>query len=549
MGAVTIDMPRDVRFILDKLNTFESTAYIVGGCVRDSIMGKTPHDWDICTSVMPSEVKYIFKDFKTIDTGIQHGTVSVLINNNIYEITTYRIDGDYEDFRHPTEVTFTDDIVNDLSRRDFTINAIAYNERHGIVDPFNGVSDIKNKIIRCVGNPNDRFNEDALRIFRAVRFAMTLGFKIQDETDAAMYNNRHLLKNIAMERINSELCKAIAGINTIDITLLRLLQVVMPKYFTEDVIYKMEFALSRIPTSGFVTLAFMCKVIADNDNSKIIHLVDMLKEMKFSKHDSMDIYYIYYWCEKCLDQILESIGKNCSTHPEVYLKYILRDCDETIAEKVMDLMLVCINANRFYAMRIDDFYSAMKMSFDKAKEDCHKLSMLKINGDDLLGIGVRDRDIGVILNSALECVITETMANDHDELMAYAMRYKKRKDKIDEITADFKVGDVVQTIHGFDRGLVAEVDEDGYPTRILSAVGYDVNTHDYTDTECQYGGGGSPWIKTGEHMKRSEWIKKYSHHDGWERYCEDRRNQINCEFEFGWDQSDIDLLKAQQNKY
>ena len=180
----SFDLPEHVNFIIQTLNAHGYEGYAVGGCVRDTMLGRTPQDWDITTSAKPEEVKALFAH--TIDTGIQHGTVTVMLDHVGYEITTYRIDGEYEDARHPKEVTFTSNLIEDLKRRDFTINAMAYNEEQGLVDAFDGVGDLKKGIIRCVGNPQERFTEDALRMLRAVRFAAQLGFAIENETKAAV---------------------------------------------------------------------------------------------------------------------------------------------------------------------------------------------------------------------------------------------------------------------------------------------------------------------------------------------------------------------------
>mgnify|MGYP002747897424 FL=1 len=171
-----INIPGSVKLIIDVLENNGYEAFAVGGCVRDTILDREPQDWDITTSALPEQVKELFN--RTLDTGIQHGTVTVMIKHVGYEVTTYRIDGEYNDSRHPESVEFTSNLIEDLKRRDFTINAMAYNEREGLVDAFDGINDINNKIIRCVGEPEERFGEDALRILRAVRFSAQLGFDI-----------------------------------------------------------------------------------------------------------------------------------------------------------------------------------------------------------------------------------------------------------------------------------------------------------------------------------------------------------------------------------
>ncbi len=202
-----IEMPKDVASIISRLQHAGHEAFVVGGCVRDTLLGREPEDWDITTSAKPEEVKIIF--IKTIDTGIKHGTVTVLVNGNGYEVTTYRIDGDYADGRHPDNVKFTRSLREDLKRRDFTINAIAYNDDKGIRDDFDGIPDLQRHIIRAVGDPFERFSEDALRMMRAIRFSAQLGFNIDINTYQAIKVMADGIKNVSMERIQAELAKTI----------------------------------------------------------------------------------------------------------------------------------------------------------------------------------------------------------------------------------------------------------------------------------------------------------------------------------------------------
>lgn len=206
-----IELPEKVSRIIECLQSHGYEAYAVGGCVRDSILGREPQDWDITTSARPQQVKALFTH--TIDTGIQHGTVTVMLGADGFEVTTYRIDGEYEDARHPKEVLFTSKLVEDLKRRDFTINAMAYNEKDGLVDVFDGIGDLKRNVIRCVGNPMERFTEDALRILRAVRFAAQLGCSIDGPTEAAIRELAPNLSKISAERIQVELVKLLVSPN------------------------------------------------------------------------------------------------------------------------------------------------------------------------------------------------------------------------------------------------------------------------------------------------------------------------------------------------
>lgn len=206
-----IHLPEDVKAILHTLQEAGYEAYAVGGCIRDSLLGRRPDDWDITTSAKPQETKALFG--KTIDTGIQHGTVTVIRHGRGYEVTTYRVDGEYEDGRHPKEVTFTASLKEDLRRRDFTVNAMAYNEKDGLVDLFGGRQDLEQKIIRCVGEANERFEEDALRIMRAVRFSAQLGFSIEERTKEAIRGHAERLRQVSAERIQVELTKLVISPN------------------------------------------------------------------------------------------------------------------------------------------------------------------------------------------------------------------------------------------------------------------------------------------------------------------------------------------------
>ena len=206
---MVIKLPQEVRTILHTLQRAGYEAYVVGGCVRDSLLGRTPEDWDITTQAKPEETKALFS--RTIDTGIQHGTVTVMMHGRGYEVTTYRVDGEYEDGRHPKEVAFTAELKEDLRRRDFTINAMAYNEEQGLVDAFGGKEDLKAGIIRCVGDPDERFTEDALRIMRAVRFSAQLGFVIEERTKSAIRGHASRLSQVSAERIQVELTKLLVS--------------------------------------------------------------------------------------------------------------------------------------------------------------------------------------------------------------------------------------------------------------------------------------------------------------------------------------------------
>ena len=204
-----IQIPKHANYIIKTLQHHGYEAYVVGGCVRDAVLGRNASDWDITTSAKPLQIKSIFN--KTIDTGLKHGTVTVMMEKEGYEVTTYRIDGTYEDHRRPNEVTFTTSLREDLMRRDFTINAMAYNDKDGLVDLFGGMEDLQKRVIRCVGRADDRFDEDALRMLRAIRFAAQLGFEIDEEAKDAIRRKYQFLKDVSAERIQVELTKTLTS--------------------------------------------------------------------------------------------------------------------------------------------------------------------------------------------------------------------------------------------------------------------------------------------------------------------------------------------------
>jgi len=228
-----IHIPPDVNRILDLLNSNGYEGYIVGGCVRDRILNRTPNDWDICTNCSPEKMLEIFSCFKVIPTGLKHGTVTVVIDKENYEVTTYRIDGEYIDGRHPEEVKFTNNLKEDLKRRDFTVNAMAYNDKEGLIDHLGGIDDIFNKKIKCVGDPIKRFSEDYLRMIRGVRFSTQLGYSLDDDTFKAIKNLSKNIAGISTERIREELNKILLSTTPSDGIILlnttNLLEVILPE--------------------------------------------------------------------------------------------------------------------------------------------------------------------------------------------------------------------------------------------------------------------------------------------------------------------------------
>lgn len=424
-----------------KSNGYE--AYLVGGCVRDMLMGAYAHDYDITTSATPSEMIKVFEKYRTIETGIRHGTLTVIINDESLEITTYRIDGEYKDNRHPENVTFSRNLKDDLSRRDFTINALVYNEDEGVMDLFGGKEDIKNKVIRAIGEKEKRFTEDALRILRAVRFSSTLGFEIEKETKNAMIKCAPLLHNIAGERIKAEMEKFLLGKNVKNAILenYEILAELIPeigkmhkfdqknKWHIYDILEHTAKAVESTPPTPHLRLAML--------------LHDTGKVHTFSA-DENGVGHFYGHGEKSGEiakKYLDKYKYDSFTKDEVYnlVKYhdLYTENDRVLVKKrlnrigkqrFLDLIKIqradnmAQNPELVNLARLDDLE---RMAIDISSEECFSLAELKINGNDLIENGFKEgKQIGYILNTILNEVIEEKISNDREALLKRATELK-----------------------------------------------------------------------------------------------------------------------------
>ena len=442
---MTIFVPADAQQIIDRLEASGHSAYIVGGCVRDAIMGRTPHDYDICTSALPNEVLAIFSDRKVIETGLKHGTVTVQGDDDYYEVTTYRIDGEYTDGRHPDKVKFVDDVTEDLSRRDFTINAMAYNTHTGLMDPFNGYDDIQNGLIRCVGNPINRFNEDALRIMRAVRFAATCGFTIHKDTNDAMINLRHLLAQVSEERKTSEFCKMIV---CADVDLIMTYRDIFATFIPElkatfdfvqnnphhiyDVYTHIAHSVTKAPQDIHIRLALMFHDIAKpntyvEDDAGVGHFyghavesATMAKEiMKRMRLDNDTIAIVSNLIESHDMQINESLKST---------RRMISKMGEEQSRRLIEVMRADKLAQSTNADTVKnlEMLDVMESNIDivKANDECFTLKNLAINGHDLIALGITDgKLIGKTLNYLLDIVLTEPEKNIKDILIELALSF------------------------------------------------------------------------------------------------------------------------------
>lgn len=414
---VRIALPKDVKHIIDVLMENGYEAYAVGGCVRDSILGRVPGDWDITTSALPMQVKGLFR--RTVDTGIQHGTVTVMLGRNGYEVTTYRIDGKYEDSRHPESVEFTPKLEEDLKRRDFTINAMAYNDEHGIVDIFDGVGDLQRKIIRCVGNAHDRFDEDALRILRAVRFSAQLGFGIEENTARAAKELAVNLKRISSERIHTEFNKMLKSPHPDYFSVadaIGIMEIVLPEYHVmsaEDKAFVGALAREcacQLP-ERYAAMLFMSGRYSEEDPAEdpADTAKRVLKRLKLD-NDTINT-----------ASMLLRFGMLEITDDEPRIRHIIYETGDKNILRILDFRAAyekCIGNDITDVRRM---YDICNMIFERG--DCVSLKNLAITGKELIAMGVpAGRQMGEILNSLLMLVLDNPQLNDREQLSKEALK-------------------------------------------------------------------------------------------------------------------------------
>ena len=399
-------LPCDVNEILNRLEAAGYRADIVGGPVRDLLRGVEPHDFDITTSALPEETKAVFSGERIIETGIKHGTVSLIKNGEQYEITTYRIDGEYEDSRHPTSVSFTERIEEDLARRDFTVNAIAYSEKRGITDPFGGSADIEKKIIRAVGNAEKRFDEDALRIIRGIRFASTLGFTIEEKTKAAMLKKSPLLLNISKERIFTEWKKLIDGESALEI---------IEEYKPIIYVFLPEVKIpENLNREAFLAASHMARHIAllasSGENSYRL-------AMRRLKTDNLTV--------KSGSSVIAALGKY--GRDDVSLAFLLRDLGAECARLLIECEAILgiaptASANLKESEKSSTAYHFADLDKLEAVENSgipYKLSDLAVNGTDLMAIGLSGKEIKEALQNIQTLVLKKELPNEKERLLDY----------------------------------------------------------------------------------------------------------------------------------
>ena len=436
--VVKIQLPEKVSQIICTLQEHGYEAYAVGGCVRDSILGRIPDDWDITTSATPLETKALFA--RTFDTGIEHGTITVLLDKDAFEVTTYRVDGEYEDSRHPKEVTFTRSLKEDLLRRDFAINAMAYNESEGLIDIFGGIEDLNNKTIRCVGNARARFGEDALRILRAVRFAAQLGFDIEEETRDGIRELAPTLANISAERIQVELIKMLVSPNP---DLMRtayelgITKVILPEFdammeTTQETPHHMYSvgehtlrAIEAVPADKVLRLTMLFHDIA----KPLMKTVDENGCAHFKMHDlkGADMTKVILRRLKFDNDTLNKVVKLVRYHDyrisadSRSVRRAMNKVGEDLFPLYHEVRQADTLAQSIY-LREEKLQNLAEVwgTYEEIleKKECVSLKTMAISGSDLIANGMEPgKEIGRVLNALLELVIENPEYNTKETLL------------------------------------------------------------------------------------------------------------------------------------
>lgn len=440
----SVTIPADAGFLLERLDRAGFEACAVGGCVRDSLLGCVPHDWDLCTSARPEQVKAALSGdaFRCLGTGVKHGTVTVLFRGNSYEITTYRVDGPYSDSRHPDEVVFSSRLEDDLARRDFTVNAMAYSPRRGLVDPFGGETDLRRGVISCVGEPEKRIEEDALRILRALRFAAVYGFAIAPATAEAIHAKAGLLEKVAGERVRDELCRLLCGKAALDVLLpySDVLCVPIPelapcvgfeqhsRYHCYDVYEHMARAAAACGTQDAVTRFAL--LLHDMGKPRCFTMDERGGHFKGHAEVSAalagSVLDRLRFDGKRRREILELILFH-DTPPEPTPKSVRRRLARLGPEQLFRLLEVAradalAHAAWTVEPRLRELDAAKALLEQALAEDaCFSLKDLAVRGDDLLALGVPEgKQVGTLLRALLDEVLDGESPNERQALLGRA---------------------------------------------------------------------------------------------------------------------------------
>lgn len=442
-----IEIPNGAKIVIDELQHAGYEAYVVGGCVRDSLLNKTPNDWDITSSALANDTINIFKNkgYRVIETGLKHGTVTILIESIPYEVTTFRIEGEYSDNRHPDKVDFTPFLEEDLKRRDFTINAMAYNDKVGLMDFFGGIKDLGNGVIKCVGNPCERFKEDALRMLRALRFQGQLGFEIENKTMEALKELNENIENISMERIRVELCKMIVGdyfcLGMNNLYLCGLMDLILPelsrcwgfdqrtKYHCFNIFDHTIETMKNTESKLDLRLSALFHDISKPE----CFTIDEEGHGHFYKHDILgadrtrEIMKRLKFDNKTIDKISKLVYDHMNREPHIKNKAIKNLINRVGRENLEDLFALQIADLKASAPKYRDFDCVIRL-----REKCKKIlnekqplnvKDLAVNGKDLINIGyIQGAEIGTVLNKLMEMVMDNPQLNSKDKLLEIVRR-------------------------------------------------------------------------------------------------------------------------------
>lgn len=432
------------KIVINALADAGFSAYVVGGCVRDYFLGNQTSDTDITTSAKPCEVKKILadKNIKVVETGLKHGTVTAVIDKTPLEITTFRADGEYRDSRHPQSVEFVADVEQDLKRRDFTVNAMAYNDERGLVDLFGGREDIENRIIRTVGEPDVRFKEDALRIMRALRFSSVLGFEIEEKTKKSIFDNMYLLENISAERIFSELSKLLCGKNVLNVLdeFRQVIGVIIPQLIPsfncaqntpwhtytvyEHIIHSVDFA----PRDPVIRLTMLLHDIGkpsvkrtdENGRDHFKTHADAGEKIAAEVLSKLKVSNTIYNKVTTLIKYHQSV-ENVN---DVKIKHWFNKIGEEYTLSLFDVRIADLKAHNINLkevnMEIEELISIKKQAQEAiSRGDPYRISDLAVNGNDLLSAGLEGRKIGEMLSNILNLVMDGKLKNNKQSIIEY----------------------------------------------------------------------------------------------------------------------------------
>ena len=445
MSDFAIHPPEAVRELLEKLRSAGFAAYAVGGCVRDTLLGLTPHDWDLCTSALPEEMRAVFRDEHTAETGLRHGTLTVIRDGVPYEVTTFRVDGTYTDHRHPDSVSFVDSIAEDLARRDFTVNAMAWSPEAGLTDPFGGREDLAAGVIRCVGDPRHRFDEDALRILRALRFASVYDFSIDPATDSAARELAPTLKGVAGERVREELLKFLCGkgagriLRAYPDILSEIIPEIRPMVGYDQRNHHHSFdlwehtvrAVEGVPAEPDFRLAMLL-----HDSGKpAARTFDEKGEAHYRGHPEISAEIALRVCDDLRldhasrDRVVRFVRyhdiplRTKDGAPALSRKFLLRKLNQFGEDDLRALFRIhCADRTATGYSSAERERARLRERMDAldallAERPCFTLKDLAVNGRDLQSLGLRGKEIGEALQRLLEDVMDGKTENNRDALL------------------------------------------------------------------------------------------------------------------------------------